>query len=282
MRYLIAHAPHAPGRKESLERLLDQIPHTVYTPKSGRAAHIIRRGVTVFDSHGREHASIWARRIWEHAAHFHPQEHVCILNDDVVLADDFHDRIERAVQAVPDEPISLHCGNANVEPITGAWARCYHYSGPAVILPPGAAESLCEYVYTLPWPLLSRLNEDNVAIMWAWDRQRPFWYLLPSPVTHDTSVPSTLGYDDHPHRQPMLVGPERDPHVASKDAVPFVELPWADTRALRYRREVLRAGRSLCILCLGREAVVGAVKEGVMICAVCLTDLNNAAIAGMR
>lgn len=255
MRYLIAHAPRAPGRKASLERLLEQLsPHNV----------------AWIPSRGPEHAAIWSRRLWERAASY--GDRVCLLNDDAVLAPDFAGRIARAVAAVPDEPISLHASNPRVAGVAGAWARCYHYSGPAVILPPGAAESLLSFVYTLPWSMLSRMNEDNVANAWAWDRQRPFWYLLPSPVTHDTAVPSTLGYDEHPFRTPVL-GPELPERDVTDTRAPFVELDWGLATDLAYRRKVIRAGRQLCAFCVHREGVVG--NKLTMACLPCLAELGN-------
>lgn len=271
VKYLVAHAPWAPGRARALARLMELLPP----------------GVEVVKSLGPEHASIWSRRLWERAAVVDGADagdldgesvadHVCLLNDDVtadVAA------IERAAAAVPDEPLSLHANNPNTANIAGGWARCYHYSGPGVVLPPGAAQSLLEFTYALPWSLLSRWNEDMVAIAWAWSRQRPFWYPLPSPVRHDVAVPSTLGYDAHPDRTPTVTGPPRDLTVADRDAVPFVELPWADTRALRYRHTVLRAGRTLCSLCLGREGVVGT--PAVQLCTACLLDLNSAAVRAL-
>lgn len=272
MLYLIAHAPWAPGRKASLARLLDQLPEAV-----------------VIASRGREHAAIWARRVWERAADYdghacdmdpNPSSRgMCILNDDVVLAPDFRAIVERAVKAQPLEPISLHCGNANVAAIPGAWARCYHYSGPGVILPPGAAADLLEYVYGLPWSMLARMNEDNIGCAWAWDRQRPFWYLLPSPLTHDTTVRSTLGYDHHPHRVPVL-GPELPERDVTDLTAPFVELEWCRTEALKYRRLVLQAGRKLCFLCVGREGVVGT--GDVVLCRECLAEMTSAALRSPR
>lgn len=264
MKYLIAHAGWDPKRKIPLQRLtrnlLDQL-------EDSPADHHYQ----VVESKGPEHAAIWSRRLWEKAAR--QDDHVCLLNDDVILAPDFVEIISRAVAAVPDEPISLHCTNPNAVAIEGAWARCYHYSGPAVILPPGAAKSLCEYVYTLPWSMVSRMNEDNLANEWAWSRQRPFWYLLPAPVTHDTGVPSTLGYDNHPHRTPTVLGPERDPTVTDRDAVPFIELDWCLVKGLNYRRLVIQAGRHLCTFCVSREGVVGNAQ--VKACLPCLAELGN-------
>jgi hypothetical protein len=234
--------------------------------------------VVVCASRGREHAALWARRVWEWAAGW-PNDHVCILNDDVVLLPGFRERLAALVAAVPDEPISLHCTNPRVLPYAAqghAWVRSYHYTGPAVVLPPGAAASLCEYTYSLPWSLLSRINEDCVAIHWAWERQRPFWYALPAPLTHDTAVPSTLGYDNHPHRTPtVLDGPLPDPTVRPEDRwrVPFVELDWMHSAKLDTVRHLLRAGHHLCQFCLVRPGELAREwAPDVKLCHQCLIE----------
>lgn len=272
MRFLVAHAAWREDRRASVERLVDDV-----WASSGKVTTC-----EVVASRGPEHAAIWARRLWERAAKL--DEHVVILNDDVVLLPDFHARVERMIAAIPDEPISLHCTNPAVLPYAAdghAWVRAYHYTGPAVVLPPGAAADLCRFVYGLPWSLTSRANEDIIASMWAWDRQRPFWYALPSPVTHDTSVLSTLGYDNHPNRIPVaLDGPEPDWCVTERWRVPFVELSWLTTPGLEYQRRVLRAGRHLCATCAWREGVVGRLSAGVMLCLPCLSELQDVAERG--
>src|SRR5262249_42519914 len=93
--FLIAHAPWAPGRAQLRARL------------RGRSL----KGESV-EPRAPDHAAFGARRLGNGAAD--SPRHVCLLNDDVVLADDTVDRIMRAVAAQPDEPISLHCNNPNV------------------------------------------------------------------------------------------------------------------------------------------------------------------------
>lgn len=252
---LIAHAEWSTGRADSLARLM------------GR--QLDGFGIEVVRSRQREHASTWASRIWNRAKH--SLRHVVILNDDVVLGEGFASTVLSAIRALPDEPISLHSSNPNLVDVGGAWARCYHYSGPGVIMPPGAIMDLLDYSHSLPWSFVSRVNEDVIASLWAWDRQRPFWYLLPSPLTHDLTVPSTLGYDNHPNRIPVIHGgPERDLVIWNRDEVPFVELPWGHTDALAYRRHVLRSGKHLCCMCLAREGEVGAHATGTVLCRSCL------------
>jgi len=271
MRYLIAHAHWAPGRAQSLARLLEQLP-------SGRTE--------VFVSYHPEHACQWARRIYQSAA-VTRDEPVCILNDDVRITS--AEDIEACHEAAPDECLSLCCTNPNILDATPygwrydehintlPWTRAYHYSGPGVVLPPGAAESLLAFTATLPWSYVSRVNEDNIANAWAWDRQRPFLYPLPSPVDHDPAVPSTLGYDDHPNRTAIAFGPatRRPP----KDP-PFVELQWDPTRALLYKRNAIRSGRKLCTFCHGREGKVGNKTD--MLCVECLSGLTVTALRNTK
>lgn len=267
---IIAHAGWDKSRAASLERLLQQRIRSEFLWEAVTSA-------------GPEHPAIWARRVWQEAAHAQHWDkgHVVVLNDDVILAEDFSERIHRAIDALPDECISLHCTNPHANALASPWVRCYHYSGPGVILPPGAAQSLLDYTYKLPWSLLSRTNEDNIAMMWAWDRQRPFWYLQPSPIAHDVTIPSTIGHDAHPNRGsavPHLPTSNADLTIANKDHVPFVEIDWCLTAGLNYRRHVLRAGRHLCTLCVGREGVIGDQKQGVVLCPECLSTLTTAAI----
>ncbi len=272
MRFLIAHASWLPDRKSPMSILRESI---------GARSIVVA-------SRGREHASIWARRVWEQAADF--DEHICILNDDVILHPNFRAVVEAMVEAVPDEPISLHTsapGAVDVGKWGLPWARCYHYTGPGVILPPGHAADLLDFVYRLPWSYLSRTNEDNVAIHWAWERQRPFWCAIPAPMTHDTSIPSSLGYDDHPNRVPTVPWSEfpdakltDSDYWAMPDGVepPLIENPWAPTKMLDHVRRIWRAGRNICTLCMVRESVVGSKDVG--ICNQCVASCYAASVRG--
>jgi hypothetical protein len=255
--YLIAHAAWAPGRSRSLVRLLEQLPN-------GR--------VRVFESDRPEHACQWAQRIWQRAAEYDGP--VCILNDDVRITS--AEDIEACAAAAPDECLSLCCTNPAAA-IYVPWVRSYHYSGPGVVLAPGAARSLLAYVATLPWNYTSRANEDNVANAWAWDRQRPFLYPLPSPVDHDPSIPSTLGYDDHPNRTACRFG--KGPREVPVDP-PFVELSWNSSAYLHHQRTVFRAGHKLCTICTRREGKVGNKVD--MVCIECLASLTTLALRNTK
>ena len=120
MKIAIAHAGWIPERRETLRRLVDQL----------------KEDVLVSVSTGPEHASIWSRRIWEWAAR--QDEHVCFLNDDVLVHPEFRRICEAMIEAVPDECLSLHTNiiGAAAEEMRGHhWARCYMLTGPGYILP---------------------------------------------------------------------------------------------------------------------------------------------------
>lgn len=279
MKIAIAHAPWAPGRRETLARLVDQL----------------QEDVTVSVSTGPEHASVWARRLWEWAAR--QDEHVLLLNDDVLVHPEIRRICEAMIEAVPDECLSLHTNvlGAAAEAMLGHhWVRCYWYTGPAVILPPRAVRSLLAWVYRTPWAFLARHNEDNQAIHWAWSEQRPFWCAIPAPVVHDTAVKSTLGYDDHPFRVPTV--PWGDPRWRDADLTssawwrvggepPTVENPWMPAAKLEGMRRVLEEpGEQLCAFCQDRAGVVSSLPSSAAprACFTCVSRLYNAAVAAAQ
>lgn len=93
MRIIIPHCEWLYERKATLRRLLDQLTDATESP-------------IVLASKHREHASVWAGVAWDLASEF--DDHVCILNDDVILHPEFLPIVEAMIAAVPDECISLH------------------------------------------------------------------------------------------------------------------------------------------------------------------------------
>jgi hypothetical protein len=274
VKFAVAHAAWVPDRRRTLARLLEQL----------------GEDVLVSVSSGPEHAAIWGRRIWEWAAR--QDEHVCILNDDVLVHPELRKIVEAMIEEVPDEPLSLHTNvfGAVAESMAGHhWCRCYWYTGPAVVLSPEHARSLLAWVYKTPWSFLSRTNEDNVAIHWAWERQRPFWCAIPAPVLHDTATSSTLGYDDHPWRVPTVPW-TRFPDAKLADpawwrveaAPPLVDNPWMPVAQLDRVRRVFAApgDHQMCVFCFGREGIVSPSKDakGPRACHPCLVQMYAAAV----
>jgi hypothetical protein len=275
VKIIVAHAAWIPERRESLRRLLGQL----------------GEDVTVSASQGPEHASVWGRRAWEWAAR--QDEHVLLLNDDVLVHPELRRICEAMIEAVPDECLSLHTNvmGAAAEAMFGHhWCRCYWYTGPAVILPPARVKSLLAWIYRAPWAYLSRTNEDNAAIQWAWGEQRPFWCAIPAPVVHDTAVRSTLGYDDHAWRVPSVPWTAHEFAGARltdpawwrvESPPPCVPNPWAPAEKLEHVRRVLTTrGAQLCALCQDRQGVVSVINhpKAPRLCLQCVTIAYTAAV----
>ena len=147
---------------------------------------------------------------------------------------------------------------------------------------PEHAASLLEWCARAPASLTRNTNEDNWAIHWSWDRQEPIWSCIPGIVEHDTSIPSTLGYDGHPNRTtavPWGAEPLTDPAYWRQDAPPpWVPNPWMDVGALIQFRKWVKEGVKVCEMCCRESAVVGSATSqiGVRCLAACATAHNRA------
>lgn len=276
----IAHAGFLPERKPGLARLLEQIDNYP-RPQHGGNVHVSRSLV-------REHASVWAKRLWEWAA-TQEADAVVLLNDDVTLCPNFVQTVQAMVAAVPDQVIALHC-TAPVAPSLAAageqWLRSYWLTGPAYILPRGAAKRLLEWVANAPKSLIASVNEDNVIMHWAWSEQRPIWHSLPALVQHDVSVPSTLGYDNHPMRQSNVAWDS--PHfkgesfINAEDWAPkaepvMVQCPWMSNEAFSRVERAYQSVPQLCCFCHARAGQLGS-ATGAVICGPCLSNCVNALV----
>lgn len=275
-RICIAHAAWMPSRKATLLRLIGQL---------GLGD---RHDIEVFESDRREHASVWSQRVWEYAA----EEGAVILNDDVSVCPEFGAVVEAMLQAVPQAPaLSLHASMPALEAVVAEgyrWARAYRYTGPAVWLSAESARSLLDYAAGIPWEIRARINEDNVAMLWAWDRQEPFWVPVPSPAVHDTTTVSSLGYDEHPNRAclyPWTDFPKArmtDPtYWRCPEAPPCIENDWYSTDFMQSVRTLWKAGQTLCSMCLERRSIVGA-QGGVRLCGHCLGQCTAAVMGGIK
>jgi hypothetical protein len=237
--------------------------------------------VKVFKSVDREHAAVWSLRIWEWACEV--GGHVCVLNDDVILHPQFRAIVEAMVTAVPDEVISLHTnipGAVEAAKSGFHWCRSYWVTGPGYILPPLAARAMLSWG---PWNLISQINEDQRMIHACWESQSPAWCAIPAPLTHDATVPSTLGYDQHPNRTPTVPwGDFPDAKLTSVDYwrpdpdTPLVPNPWMPVEKLDYMRRVLKSGSPICAMCLTLEGVVSTRRDGPTVCLRCLEACHGA------
>ena len=276
MKFAIAHAQWADGRSSTLKRLVDQL-----TEQGAKDIHVSVSG-------RREHAAIWATRLWEYCDFV--QEHVVLLNDDVILHPQFVTICQAMVSAIPDESLSLHTnipGADRAQKDGHHWVRSYWYTGPAVIVAPGHARKWLDW--PAPWALLSQINEDNRAIHAAWEEQRPFYCSVPAIVMHDTATKSTLGYDDMPNRVPTVPwNVETDDDLTDPETWRYkVEPPhvvnyWMTPERLNAMRSIQKSGRPFCVMCSTLEGVVGN-KGGVSLCQRCIGNCHAAMVqAGAR
>lgn len=267
MRIAVQHAAWDARRRPGLERLLGQL--------EGRPAVLVA-------SERREHPSVFGTRLWESVAGCDGPT-IC-LEDDVEVPRGFVAACEAAFAAGGGRSLSLHLQAPGLRDVaaTGArWARCYWLSTVACVLTPVDAASLLDFAAALSWRWRSQVAHDNVAIHWAWSRQRPFLATIPCLAAHDGTVPSTLGYDAHPNRGPgvMLaagnVAPLDWPEPG--EDVPYVDNPWATHAWLVQVRHSLATG-VVCSVCLVRPGEVGSANASA--CRPCLAALCRTAIQG--
>jgi hypothetical protein len=193
IRYYIAHAEWSPERRRSLDRLIDSL------GKGGvPSAHIVA-------SAQKEHAKIWARKLWMKVAADDAETAVC-LNDDITVPEHFHEAIVALTQVVKRHPLSLHTqGSVDILRAARDGARfvAFHcMTGPGYALRRGHAASLLEYWDTHAEELeYAPNNEDGIGARWSYANGILFVGTIPALVEHDVSVPSTLGYDKHPMRK---------------------------------------------------------------------------------
>jgi hypothetical protein len=236
----IAHAAWLPERKGTLHRLLRQL------AECSSLMHTRELNVHVSVSNEREHASVWARRLWAWAAEH--DAHAVLLNDDVEVCPDFVDVVRHMIEAKPDHVLSLHASPPASHPIEDTWFRSYWLTGPGYVLPPGVARWLLEWSETIPKAMLESINEDNLAIHWAWEQQRPMYCSVPAIVKHDTSVKSSLGYDDHPLRVASLLWDDPRVELHKTDWTvgtdPFAPNPWMSEGYMRIVDRKLRSFRA--------------------------------------
>ena len=251
MRIAIASAPWSPGRDAGCARIIRQLEDVPYILTSKR----------------REHASVWAVRLWEFVAEQAATEPVVCLNDDVTLHPQFEAIVEAMLEAQPRRVLSLLTNNPHAPALRAAghhWLACYWLTGPAYVLWPEHAASLLDWFAKAPSSLTRNTNEDNWAIHWAWDRQEPIWACIPGIVEHDTAIPSTLGYDNHPNRTSHV--PWSDADVGMLDPAyweqaeppPWAPNPWMDVRAMQTIRGWVRGGVKVCEMCCAESACSGS------------------------
>lgn len=285
----IAHAAWMPERKDTLARLLAQL-----EPQGVRP--------TVHRSEDREHSSVWAVRMYRAAAAAKCKADV-FLNDDVEVSPHLVAAVRAQLQAPTSRIVSLHTVHPIARSLAEAgqrWMRTYHVTGPAYYFREGAAQQVLDYYADVPKAWSGKANEDNVMISFLFRHREPAWNAMPGLVQHDTGVPSSLGYENHPQRvccvpwndRALYSGGEAlgDPEFWRPDGeVPFLDTHWTQTGTL-VRQEVcndLGIAPEVCWWCLKRPAQFGSPTSGATMCNPCFHDtmggiLNAAAAAAPK
>ena len=230
---VVAHAGFLPERKATLARLRDQIGPGQY----------------VAVSQTREHASTWSKRLYQVGMET-GADYVCFLNDDVTVAPDFVRVLEAMHFARPSDVLALHTTFPMARDLDRAmqrWFRSYWVTGPAYSMPMARLKSLQAFIAHLPRWFVESRNEDNVAMQWLWAEQTPAWHPIPAVVKHDVTVPSSLGYDHHPLRQPTYTWEDCPGAELTRPAfwmprgVPLLfDCPWMPTEVLEHNRGMVR------------------------------------------
>jgi hypothetical protein len=253
----IAHAQWDARRVAPLHALLSDLGHDAI----------------VHSSTVKEHASVWATRLWRAAAGDLKATHTAFLNDDVRACRDFVAACEAITSAIPDEVVALHVTAPEASSVA-PWLRSYWLTGPGYIIPRSLIPSLLEFVES--WATFARtVNEDNLIMQWAWSRRAPIWHAVPALVRHDTNVPSTLGYDTHKLRQAQVTWAERNADItdpaywAVRAEPPLIECPWMPRTRLA-RIEARHGAPSSCSFCGENPPNVESEKTGAGICRPCV------------
>jgi len=268
-----------PERVATLDRLLAQLEKQDCRP-------VVHRSMR------REHASVWAVRVYEAVAAEDP-DCAIILNDDVQVAPD----LIAAIHAVLQNPrhrlsrfLSLHAVHPMSRSLAEAGQRyfsTFHVTGPAYCHLRGTSREILAYYKEAPKAWTSKLHEDNVQIQLAFRHREPVLNLIPALVVHDESVPSSLGFDSHPNRvtkvpwtDPLFEGVDLTKGWEVPAQVPFMETHWTQTQTL-LSQEIsndLGVAPEACWHCLERPAFFGSEKSGARMCGKCLSDAVNGCI----
>lgn len=175
----IAHAEHRPERRETLERMQQQL------------WEVSRVDCTP----GKPHE--WSLAQWKRGLEGEPT-HCCYLNDDLILCDDFVEVLGNVVKARPTHVINLY----NAHPAAHfAKSKGAHWLtspegliGNAYVIPADVMREFLTWRETCVVPeAVTALSEDQLINLYVMFRRALVWHTVPALVDHDTTVPSLFG-----------------------------------------------------------------------------------------
>ncbi len=270
----IAHAAWDQRRRAPLRRLLERLPAGVY----------------VRSSEAPETSWIYARSMWRWAA-AQPADAVLLLNDDIEVCDDLVLVVKRMCDAVPGRVLGLHAQGEAARALAerGAnWCRAYNLTGPANVASPAQYRAMFDYWSRTPDLNCAKdINEDNVASQWMWDWQEPAWLPLPSPVRHDATIPSAIGYDHHEMRTTSVPWSRFDVDMTAPSTwaprtpvylVPWIENPWFPVEMIDgvRRRRLHEPTLGTCWFCGMGDGRATSTVTGARVCVQCAYKMLGA------
>lgn len=181
----IAHCEARPERRASVERMKEQL-----LPRLG-TEHVLH----VESQPGKPHE--WSKRQWDKAL-LTPRSHCVLLNDDLVLCDDFIKTLVNVVSARPNHVINLYNAHEQAKLCQGngySWITSVDgLIGNAYVLPtPGLRDFVHWRDNCLVDGTKELLSEDQLVNLWAMDVGALIWHTVPALVDHDISMPSCFG-----------------------------------------------------------------------------------------
>lgn len=180
----IAHAPHKPGRKEALERLLSQL------------GSCDSYSVWIEESPGKPHE--WSERQWLRSLRDKEATHCLMLNDDVISCESFMKRLYGVLAARPNHIVSLY----NQQPLAKeADAKGLRWItsrdgliGNAYVLPAHVLRHFLEWRSSALVPgTIETLSEDQLINLYAMAHGFDIWHTVPALISHDETVPTCYG-----------------------------------------------------------------------------------------
>jgi hypothetical protein len=179
----IAHARHIPERRASLQRMIAQL--------EGQEA----LSIYIEDQPGKP--CEWSLRQWQGALQM-PATHCVMLNDDLLLCDDFVEVCKRIALARPMHIVNLY----NTHPIAKiayAEGRSWLTSpdgliGNAYMMPAAGLRAFLAWREAALTPGAAELlSEDQLINLFAMAHRALIWQTVPALVDHDVSIPSCFG-----------------------------------------------------------------------------------------
>lgn len=198
--------------------------------------------------HVKEALPIWpAMRYAWRVGLFAPFTHALVIQDDVHLTPGFEVNVQAALEAQPNEVVSLcNFRNAKAQKALDGGARWIATNaactGQAIIAP---APIIREW---LPWCACyvsaDYVHDDGRWSLWAYVNGRRIWHTVPSLVTHDTDLPSAMGHPNHwNHADVVATGPIQDwsaDLVILDNLAGFGSASRRELEAIRDRMEAVR------------------------------------------